>query len=354
MLTIFYKIGKIYSMNSNSIVHRLAVLALFALVMQSCGKRTNGIDNNQVITKPYSLYVADTNGGIWNTNDGINYKKLVYSGGGLPTRSIVTADSNILFMGYIGAYYSPDFDGDYTFNVATSNVNPFAYGQSSMLTARSFKRVFLAGSNPGGVLYSDSSGKVNTWKPDTSPALSGATVSSYTQLKGGTVIGYDDVNKSAYSLANTSVTWSVYGAGALPATGNFFISHFNDDVVAADVTGVNGVYYSRAGGSWTAYTGIPANTPVLCANAPFEQTLLIGTNGGGVFRLQTSTNTFVAKNNGLHDDIIVTGIVGKEDVYKNGAVKQYVYLSTNKGVYVSYDLGENWVRIKTGNFVAIN
>lgn len=352
MLTIFYKIGKIFSMNSNSIVHRLAVLALFALAMQSCVKRTNGIDNNQVITKPYSLYVADTLGGIHNSNDGITWKNMVFSVGSVPTRAIVTADSNVIWIGAIGAYYSPDFDGRYQFNVATTNINLNAYGQSSILYARSFKRVFLAGDNPGGVLYSDSSGKPSTWKSDTSPALTGASVTSYTQLKSGNVVGYDDASKNSYTLANTSATWSAHASSGLPATGKFFISHFNDDLVAGDVNGVNGVYYSRNAGPWTQYAGIPAGVPVLCINAPFDQTLLVGTVGG-VYRLQTSTNTFFPKNNGLHDDIIVTGIIGKEDIYKNGTVKQYVYLSTNKGVYVSYDLGENWVRVKTGNYVAI-
>ncbi len=344
-------------MNSNSIVRKLAILGLFALVIQSCGKRTNGIDNNNVITKPYSLYVCDSFGNIFNTNDGINYK-MVYPGGGLPQRAITTADSNLIYVGARDAFYSPDFDGDYNFNVTSTTVSPTAFGQSMILSSLSLKRVFLAGTNPGGVLYSDSSGKPGSWKPDTSPAIASAQITSFTQLASGTVVGYDDASKKTYTLANTGSTWASVGTTGtpLPATGKFFVSHISNRLVAADANGVEGVYYSdNNGAGWTKYNGLPANTPIYSMNAPFDQVLLVGTTAG-IYKLKSSANTFEAKNDGIHDNAIIRGIVGKDVLYKNGKTEQYIYLASSKGVYISYNLGDNWVRVFTkleSGFVAL-
>jgi hypothetical protein len=50
---------------------------------------------------------------------------------------------------------------------------------------------------------------------------------------------------------------------------------------------------------------------------------------------------------------VVRGVVGKENIYKNGNVSKFVFVATNRGLYKSSDLGENWTKVVGGNFTAI-
>ena len=68
----------------------------------------------------------------------------------------------------------------------------------------------------------------------------------------------------------------------------------------------------------------------------------------GIFRLVG--NSFVPSNNGLVPFTTVYGIVGKQDTYKNNVVRQFVYIATNKGIFRSEDLGQNWTLVRPGDF----
>src|SRR5690606_17055033 len=63
---------------------------------QSC-KKSNGIDNNSVIKKPYALYVGANSGDLLNTNDGEKYKT-IFAADKYPYRAIVTSGENIVFV----------------------------------------------------------------------------------------------------------------------------------------------------------------------------------------------------------------------------------------------------------------
>jgi hypothetical protein len=49
----------------------------------------------------------------------------------------------------------------------------------------------------------------------------------------------------------------------------------------------------------------------------------------------------------------VTGVVGKQNIYKNGNVENLIYIATNKGIYVSSNMGQNWTLVVSGNYTAI-
>ncbi len=49
----------------------------------------------------------------------------------------------------------------------------------------------------------------------------------------------------------------------------------------------------------------------------------------------------------------VRGIVAKENIYKNNISRQYIYISTNYGIYRSEDGGETWALVFPGNFTII-
>jgi hypothetical protein len=86
--------------------------------------------------------------------------------------------------------------------------------------------------------------------------------------------------------------------------------------------------------------------------AAFGQVLLVGTSQYGMFRVGNGT-IFEQVNNGLESNLIVRNITANSDIYKNKAIKQYVYIATNKGIFRSLDLGANWIMVKPDNTVLI-
>src|SRR5690606_27121412 len=102
------------------------------------------------------------------------------------------------------------------------------------------------------------------------------------------------------------------------------------------------------------FTGLPADARILSMVSAFDQSLLVGTDKYGVYRVVPKlSNKFEPSNEGLYGGILVKGLTAKSNVYKNGAVKQYIFASTNKGIFRSEDLGQNWVQVFERNCTAI-
>ncbi len=73
-----------------------SLISLTAL--QGCKKESAlGIDNDKVVKTPYSLYAANSEGWLINTNDGEHYNSIFPPDGYAP-RSIITAGENLLFL----------------------------------------------------------------------------------------------------------------------------------------------------------------------------------------------------------------------------------------------------------------
>jgi hypothetical protein len=368
MLIIFNKLGKILLMRGNKLMYNLALFALLGLVTQSCKKPWSNFDNDQVIITPYPLFVCDTMGALWNTNNGEDFKYLFFSSDGSPTRAVAVSDTN-LFMIKNNIYVSEDMGKN--FNPAFPTSGPLAiyqsfnFGhQSSILHVPSFKRLYLASANSTCAtgLYNDSNGRPGYWviTADANLVNAGAHINSYTQLQNGKVVGFSSITRQAFTKSTPDPldSWQVKGVITAGA-GDYFISHVGNTLVAADATGANGVFISTdEGGSWTPATGIPVGIKILSMGNAFDQASLVGTENG-LYRLVAGSTLFAEANAGLQSNVKVTGIVSKDDNYKNGKIKQYVYLSTSKGLYQSNDLGVNWIEMKSEslqsrNFTGIN
>ncbi len=339
---------------------KLAVAVLLAFVLYSCGPIENGIDNNQVITKPYTLYVGDSSGALIHTNNGVDFRIVGEYVDGFPTRALATSGNNILFVkGH--AFVSEDFGAN--FNPINLSPNPdLTRRQSMVLTVEDYQdRIYMAsGETSGnGIMYSDDHGSRKSWRLENAfdPEITGTFyVTSFTQLSKGTVFAYDDMAKRLFYKTGKDEHWKeqFISTASLPA-GPMFLSHFINALILIDPNGTNGVWYSvDDGANWAQFTGIPPQAGrILCAGTAFSQTFLVGTEFGGVFRLPLAGTEFVPANLGLENGAIVTGIATKDDYYKNGKIAQYVYLATSKGLFKSQDLGENWILVLPGNFVSI-
>lgn len=318
----------------------LAVVLLSA-TLQSCTK-SDGINNNQVILTPYSLYYGDSSGTITNTNDGINTKPLAFPPDGFPVLGLCTSGNNLFF---IKTNLQVSINNSSNFNPTYTNLNIFGIPSMCIYNVADQNRVYVA-STLGWAYYSDSNGKPNTWVLDTFASNIGGSVSitSYTELANGTLVGYDGVNNRTFikhGKYNNAWQENTGSSNQLPSGGRFTITHSGNDIVAVDYTGANGAWYSKdQGQDWFQYSGLP-NTPLLSVAAPFDQTILIGTKVG-IFRL--INGSFMLSNNGLGNNTVVYGIVAKENIYVNVVTpQQYVFLATNNGLYVSKDLGKNWI-----------
>lgn len=350
IVNFFINLVKILSMQKFRLLYTIAALAALSLGIQGC-KKLNGIDNNAVIEKPYGLFVIDTVGAMYNTNDGVTYKEILFPPDGFPTRSFITAGENILWVK--GNTHLSDNNAQ-NFNPTNLQTNPQAFEKSMIFYVESWDRVYLSSTSGRlGCMFSDSKGELNSWQPDTKfdpNLIDPVSFTSFTQLKKGTVIAYDYINNRTFFKNGKDDNWiEQTGGNKLPTPAAFYLTRFNNTVIATDYTGLNGVWYSNDDGkTWGSYGGLP-NRILYAAHAPFDRTLLVATDSAGVYELQGGT--FVPVNSGLDIAATVRGITSKDDLYKNDAVKQYVYIATNTGIFRSEDLGKNWIKVKPGNFI---
>lgn len=383
----------------------IALIAAIVIGVHSC-KKINGINNNTVIEMPFSLYFSDTNGALLSTTDGRTVKE-VFPPDGYPCRAICVSGNNILWAKtdtdtmHRNLYISSN-DG-VNFNHAYDSLQHFTriactgvkvgLNQSMIIDIPKWNSVYTVTDvkhNPGinitdylGVTISSGHGAAGTWYRDGGYDTLGGVgtlpvyMISYTMLPNGVLMGLaydpDTIHFRNFYKTDQNGAWHETTAGyhgtnysdtagiTLPpnaidpdTTGFFTLGHYNNRLIAIDERCHNGAWYSDdSGRHWAQYAGLPANTSLLCIASPFEQVCLIGTYGAGLYILNPNTGQFQPNNNGLGRNLIVRGIAAKERIYKNNVTKQYIYLSTNQGIYESTDGGHNWTLTIQGNFVAI-
>jgi len=335
-------------------LYKLA-FAFFALTLAQSCKKSNGIDNNTVIKKPYGLYIGTNSGDLIKTNDGLNFST-VFGADRIPYRAILTAGPTNLLIVKSNVHLSEN--GGRNFNpVYTQYPAPdfMAKWNSMILNVEGHGRIYLSSIDPAtkGIVYSEDNGK--KWLPDDNwdEGLIGGGITSFAQLKNGALFAFGDANDSLYLRNDKEDSWSHYPTNVTHPAGFSYLSRFNNTLLLTDYNGVEGVHYSNdSGKTWTKYQGLPANVKLYATHAPFDRVLLVGTDSMGVYRLENGI--FVPANNGLETYTTVYAIAGEEDVYKNGVEKKYIYIATDKGLYRSDDMGFSWALMLEGDFGALH
>lgn len=334
----------------------LAVTAYAAVALTGCNKRFNGIDNDDQVQTPYTVYFSDSSGVLYNTNDGDVINKLDFPADGYPSRAFAVTGENHMIWVKANAHYSSN--GGRNFNPTYLKVHPLAYNQSGLLYARNDERVYITSTDYRGVAYNDEHGELNKWNVDNAwdQGITGnVSVTSFAQFTDGKVFGYDAVNYRLFVKDNKGDDWSEVSMNTSsfqPQNGFVSIAAYKNILVAIDSSATLGSWYSTNGGQdWTQFPGLPANTKLAVAGAPFNEEIFIGTYYNGLYRSQGGT--MVPSSEGLDPNTIVRGIKGKIERYKNDSEKRVVYLTTSTGVYRSFDIGRNWVKILEGNFINV-
>jgi hypothetical protein len=373
-------------MQKKSLYSIVAALALTAGIY-SCN-RINGVDNNQVIETPYSLYFADSAGAVYNSNDGRTVK-LIFPADGKPCRALCTSGNNVLII-KDNVYYSTDNGKNFNHSYdsveqakfpACGTLDSLPQNQTMVIDLPDWPRTFISTNDPrvltetiiGASSTENTHGTYGSWYPDL-PDSNGnvgfvpIAVHSFTKLTSGVVVGYDAVRdrvvyreKSTLWKESTGNSAGHFGVGAptrqtgtgLPDTAYCF-GHFNNQLIAlVNRCSAHGAWFSEdTGRNWTAYSGLPQNA-LLCIAAPFEQTCLVGTKGAGLYVLNLNTSSFQQVINGLASNLHIRSITAKQNIYKNGNVEKSIFIATNQGIYVSKDNGINWTLTIQGNFTAI-
>lgn len=386
----------------------ICVLAAIALGGAYSCKRTTGIDNNNVIVTPFSLYFSDTAGALYYTNDGRNYDGFVFPPDGRPCRALTTsvynvlwAKNNLYYSQNNGKNFNHTYDTLSSFPTTLCDGQAMDLNQTMLLTVTKWNnRVYACANsdNPSnylGLIVSDYFGNPKTWGYDAVFDTAGGMgaipvrMTSLTFLANGTMcaLGYSSpATGDNYHVRNfvkgakdgtTEVAgrWKevtsnpdgityIWGGnpsgtplppyGTIVDTSYFILGHMNNRLIAIDARcNYGGMYSDDNGQNWKQYAGLPIGVPLLCINAPFEEVCLVGTAGKGVYILNQHTNSWEPSNRGLGSNTTVKSIAFKKNVYKNGTERKFIYLATNKGLYESADGGLNWVLTIPGNYVAV-
>lgn len=353
-----------------NLVSTISCVALAAFSLQSCDK-SNGIDNNQVITKPYTVHFVDTSGQIYYTNDGETVRPLTTSDG-FAVSAIETSGPNILFRKENSTILFASDGGEkkYTnFNPTFTDINPASFGQSVVLQLENYNdtgaevsdRIYVVTAQNNGIAFNDSNASVGAqWFYETNSGLPSGGFTSLAQVTSGQVFAFDDQTNNLYMKPDLATAWSKKNGSGLPPAGdgNLFITSMGTDLLAVSVGGTNRGTILRStdmGDNFSLLPALPNGvTDLTTAIGAFGKVIIACTRDNGVYRFGGNNATWESSSFGLDVNTRIYGIAQKNNLYKNEANREYVYIATSTGIYRSDDLGQNWIKVFTGRpFTAI-
>jgi hypothetical protein len=320
-------------------------------VLQGCKKESAlGIDNDKVIKTPYSLYAANKDGWLIHTNDGEHYTNIFPPDGYAPGQ-IATSGNNLLLLKK--NLHLSENNGK-NFNPVFYSARQFPW-QNMIYDCRAHNRLYISSTTGRGVSFSSDHGL--TWVDDEAweeglPA--GFEVSSFSSLGNGVLFCYSNQNNTLFRKDNEEANWKpVTMQGLLPVTGAaYYLTSNNNMLFLTDYNGHGGVWYSDNEGmtfNRIAQGAMPRNYRLHCTAAPDGGNgVLVGTDTSGVYRAENGQ--FVSSTVGLERNTNVYSITVKKNIYKNDAIRTYVFIATNKGIYRSEDNGLSWDKMTFGSW----
>lgn len=329
----------------------LGLLAV-AFSFQSCKKVSPiGIDNDQVVQTPYSLYVGNNFGWLINTNDGAKYRG-IFPADGYAQRAIVSSKDNLLF---IKKNLHLSSNQGLSFNVVYDSLSPHPW-QEMIVDAPLQNRMYVTTVNGKGIARSEDNGL--TWKTEADSFYNALlpgnyVITSFAAQNDGAVFGFSNSNLVLFSKVDAGAKWEpVTIEGTFPADdGNYFLGGDGASLFLTDYDGKYRSYKSEDNGRhWVAIARGAMGYKLksyTCTKTPTGP-ILVGTEKTGVFREEN--RKFIASSGGMLANTSVYRLVVKRNVYKNGAVRYFVFAATNYGIYRSEDGGYNWDKVTGQEF----
>lgn len=326
-----------------------ATVALSTL--QGCKKDNSiGIDNDKVVRTPYSLYVANDQGWLINTSDGITFSSIFPPDGYSPI-AILTSGTNLLL---VKQNLHLSANNGKNFNPVFTNVKHFPW-QTMVYDFPGQGSVYICSKTDQGVSKSLDNGKTwiedKAWAPDSPPQYE---ISSFSALANNAIFAYSNLNNVMFRRDAPPDNWvPVTMEGIFPVDGSeYFLTSSNNTLFLTDYMGKGGVWHSvDEGRHWVELSRgeLPRNHHWNCAVSPDGGTsLLVGTDSAGAYRWEG--NKFVSSTVGMEKNTSVYRMTVKKNIFKNDAVKTYVYIATSTGIYRSENSGHSWDKVSFGSF----
>lgn len=341
----FVVFRKIYIFMYKRILQKINVLGIATLIIASgCTREPlTGVDNGSVIKTPYSLYAAKQDGMVIQTTTGESYK-FVFPPDGYPAAQLLTAGGNLMMTKGTTIHMSTN-EGK-SFNPVYTNIRPFPW-QSCLYYHAPFGAVYTASTEGEGVYFSQDFGA--TWEADIFlPGLPSLhQVNSFAGLDNGDLYAYSNVSNLIFHKTSVTTNWTpVTVTTHIPAIGtNYYLTSAENTLYLTDYNGTGGVWMSQDGAaSWTKLSGnlvLPNDVKYTGTAAPYgTNVVVIATETDGIFR--SDENGEFQVTTGLPRGTKVNSLSRKVNIYKNDAVKVYIYAATSSGIYRSEDGGDTW------------
>lgn len=332
----------------------LGFAGMFSL--QGCIKEPL-LENNSVVKFPYSLYASKEDGTLIHTNNGEHFN-MVFPPDGFPPRQIVIAGNNLLIAKE--NLHMSNNEGK-SFNPVLTNLRNFPWG-NAVFHSTSHNSTFAPTVGGNGVSISNDFGA--TWQEDVfeenTPQLK--EIGSFAQLDNGKVFAYSNISNIAFRKDTRESVWTPVTSvsSIISSNNNYYISGGGNTLMLTDYMGLGGVWYSEDEGySWTNYIrgSLPHGTNLTGTVSPYGNRIcVVSTLDKGIYRTDAD-GIFRDASVGLQEGTKVYSLTRKVNVYKNDAVKVYVFASTSTGLYCSEDGGRTWYKVTfsqyDGKYVSI-
>jgi hypothetical protein len=334
---------------------QLLGLIFCAIAFAGCEKYNN-IDNSGSITIPYSLYVGGVNGSVHKTNNGIDFDQL-FLGDGVFTNALIVADTNIIMVknftytaNGLAKIFNPIQKGNSVHQApyaAPSGNNGLAYNRpNTTLYFPGQKSVYVCGTS---VPVNVSTNNGITFTTDAFKGTQTAA-NSIAQLSNGNIFSYNNLSivpnfcTRTGGLPNTpwvTVVDNLNDNGGV----SWILSAYKDTLMAFCKFGLAKPRYTvNSGTNWTNYTGLPDSCLLTMAKTcKATNQFYVCLDKKGLYRLNGTR--FEKIPGQLPANIRAYDIVGKRNTYRSGGTKDYMFLATDQGLYMSETNGDNWFKV---------
>jgi photosystem II stability/assembly factor-like uncharacterized protein len=309
--------------------------------------RPVGLKSGKITALAHSgkdLYAATADSGIYIFNGSVGsdryWQKINTGLTTLKVMSLLAIDSVTLLAGT---------NGNGIFKSVNKGVTWTAVANSTLNTAiitsfvRAGTHIFLTSRN-NGVFTSDDKGSTwNDFNDVHTLNINGTRLLSYNEAtKELAVVNHDAIFRTAVTSTTPVAAYTSIVTGLLINT--FYHSISNNGAMWLLATD-QGVYTTPANSiNWTFNnTGIP--TMNVRTVVPFQNTLIAGTIGEGIFKANATTFSWIATNFGFNDVITYS---------MSSSGEALLAAATEKGVFVSKDLGNSYKRCNKGLTDSLN
>jgi hypothetical protein len=331
----------------------ILALAVMAFGMFGC-KKLNTIDNSSTIKQPYVLYIGGQFGNLQKTNDAENFDTPFFGDGSI-SYDVIVADTNIIHVRnkiHVANSNKPLYATvtDPNFTVRFTNTLSGKYVNNTLYDAAN-KNIYVLVTTTKGIAVGINNGKTFSDDPNMATANQNAAT-SITQLankniyirtidnrifvrNGGLLTNIWTevlkVNNDTIPFKNTSSVW--------------ILGSVDNRLVAIHKLGQDTAMYSDNGGvNWFPLAGLPDSVTTQCVKTcVLNNKLYVGTDSAGLWRLDGTT--FVKSSNGLPGNARIFDIVSKRNVYRTDVSKDYYFLATDNGLFMSDFNGTQWKQV---------